>query len=80
MNRPWTPAKQVTTDDGRTVTRFIVKRSCNGCGDDIGDVTKAEMDAAVAGRPLPDVRDECPRCTGTAPHAAAVQEGLDRRG
>jgi hypothetical protein len=36
-----------------------VKRCCNGCGREIGDVTEAEMDAAVTGMPLPDVRDEC---------------------
>ena len=55
MARHFTPDK--TNDDGsRTIH---VKRCCNGCGKNIGDVTEAELDAAVAGFPLPDVREEC---------------------
>lgn len=80
MSRPWTPPVEVTTEDGQPATRVTVKRSCNGCGDRLGDATEAEFDAAVAGLPLPDVRDECPRCSGTGRHAAALQEAINRRG
>jgi hypothetical protein len=41
---------------------MTVQRVCNGCGRDIGDVTSAEIDAAIAGLPLSDVRHECPWC------------------
>jgi hypothetical protein len=39
-----------------------MKRVCNGCGEYVGDVTNAELDCAVEGRPLPDVRGECDNC------------------
>lgn len=42
-------------------SRVTVKRCCNGCGRELGDATEAELDAAMVGRPLPDVRDECGR-------------------
>lgn len=53
--RPWTPDESLP--DG--VTRIHVKRCCNGCGRILGDVTEAEIDAAVTGAPLPDVTAEC---------------------
>lgn len=53
--RPWTPDRP-STSGGRRIT---VKRMCNGCGRALGDVTHDEIEAAVAGRPLPDVREEC---------------------
>jgi len=40
-----------------------VKRCCNGCGESIGDVTDEEIECATGGYPLPDVRQECPRCS-----------------
>lgn len=43
-------------------TRLRVKRCCNGCGRELGDAHEVELEAAVAGRPLPDVRDECGLC------------------
>jgi hypothetical protein len=46
-------------DGSRTLT---VQRCCNGCGDPLGDVTLIEINLAIGGRPLPDVRPECPRC------------------
>ncbi|MFD3336099.1 hypothetical protein ACFWV1_26145 [Streptomyces sp. NPDC058700] len=59
-----------TNPDGtRTIT---TKRACNGCGQLIGDITTAEMNAAVDGRPLPDVRRECPTCAATAPPPACM--------
>lgn len=49
-------ADEKNPDGSTTVT---VQRCCNGCGRPIGDVTEAEVDCAIAGLPLPDVRAEC---------------------
>ena len=68
MTRPWTPDR--TNGDGSTT--MTTKRACNGCGEFIGDVTTLEMNAAINGRPLPDVRYECPTCGPTAPEPACV--------
>lgn len=38
--------------------RITVKRSCSGCGAELGDATDAELEAAVAGMPLPDTTAE----------------------
>lgn len=72
-DRPWTPP-HTGNDGARVVT---VKRCCNGCSTEFGDVTAAELDAAIAGRPLPDVRDECPTC---APRSTVTRVGGDGRG
>ncbi len=48
--RPWTPS---------TRNRIAVKRMCNGCKRALGDPTDADLEAAMAGRPLPDVTEEC---------------------
>src|SRR5260370_29655193 len=58
--RIWTP--EWTDADG--VTNIAVKRCCNGCGNKAGDVTDAELATGIAGEVLPDVRWECPRCSG----------------
>jgi hypothetical protein len=55
--RTWTPEMRTAT--GRRIT---VKRCCNGCGERIGDVLNEEIEAAIAGLPLSDVRSECPNC------------------
>ena len=55
--RPWTPDRR--TQSGKTI---IIKRACNGCGELVGDVTAAELDAGMNGETLPDVRAECIRC------------------
>lgn len=47
-------------EDGSTT--ITVQRCCNGCGYSLGDVTMAEIDCAVSGAELPDVRMECPEC------------------
>lgn len=53
----------VTVDaDGFKRTTFTVKRACNGCSQYLGDVTDAEINRAVAGLPLLDVRAECAHC------------------
>lgn len=48
------------SEDGSTT--FTVQRCCNGCGYSLGDVTMIEIQLAIDGLPLPDVRMECPRC------------------
>lgn len=60
--RTHTPPETIVREDGTTTTRHKVQRACNGCGRDVGDVTEAEMEAVINGRPLADVRDECPWC------------------
>lgn len=57
--RTWTPTIRTATGE-----RVRVKRVCNGCGHQLGDVTDSEIAAAVAGLPLPDVTDECLNCKG----------------
>lgn len=58
-HRPWTPDETLPSGS----RRIHVRRACNGCGALIGDITEAELDAAVEGGALPDVRGECPVCT-----------------
>ena len=53
---------RVWTDDVNLPTggkRLTLKRCCNDCGRQLGDVHDHELDAAMAGRILPDVHDEC---------------------
>jgi DNA-directed RNA polymerase specialized sigma24 family protein len=54
-----------------------VKRACNGCGELIGDVTDQEINACIDGRPLTDVRGECPWCATKAALAAILVEQDD---
>lgn len=85
----------VTVDaDGFKRTTMTVKRACNGCSQYLGDVTDAEINRAVAGLPLPDVRAECARCAPlveleaegcrtwqlTPRNIAAVDDVVDRDG
>lgn len=56
--RPNTPVT-VHPDGVRSIR---VKRACNGCGGELGDATDAEIELAVSGNRLTDVRDECPQC------------------
>jgi hypothetical protein len=58
VKRPWTPDRR-NEDGSKTVT---MKRCCNGCGELVGDVSLVEIDAGIAGLPLPDVRGECSNC------------------
>jgi hypothetical protein len=53
------------------------KRACNGCGANLGDATKEELEAAVAGRELPDARGECINCSAEVSSIAAVAVGDD---
>ncbi|WP_051797289.1 hypothetical protein [Catenuloplanes japonicus] len=57
--RTWSPDLPVDVAEDRRIT---AKRACNGCGLPVGDVLNAEVEAALAGRPLPDVRRHCLVC------------------
>jgi hypothetical protein len=58
--RPNTPLRH---QGGQTIA--VLKRACNGCGDELGDATPEEIELVNAGRKadLPDVRGECLRCS-----------------
>jgi len=56
--RPVTEPESFVNEDGKTVSRIRVQRSCNGCGEALGDANDVELDAAMLGRRLPDVRLE----------------------
>ncbi|NUT38862.1 MAG: hypothetical protein HOV86_02645 [Thermoactinospora sp.] len=60
---------RINDDGSRTIT---TKRACNGCGILLGDITEREMQAAIHGAPMPDVRRECPTCGPTAPPPACL--------
>lgn len=56
------PAGRIWTDDANLPDggiRLTVKRCCNGCGRQLGDVHQNELDVAITGLPLPDVTTEC---------------------
>lgn len=57
--RTHTPDRVDTTDDGRTITTFKLKRACNGCGQHLGDADNRDIDNNGN---LTDVRGECDRC------------------
>lgn len=76
------PPKRTHTPDQKNPdgsTTITMQRCCNGCGEAIGDVTEAEIEASTNGLPLPDVRGECPRCSTLAGPLAA-QPGPARTG
>jgi hypothetical protein len=54
LPRPWT-ADVVNADGSRTIK---VKRACDGCGHDVGDVTPLEMQYAMTTLDMPSVVDE----------------------
>jgi hypothetical protein len=64
--RTWTPPERLPGG----AQQFTVKRCCNGCGDQLGDVSEYEMQAGLAGDPLPDVRWECWRCSAQVSRAS----------
>jgi hypothetical protein len=69
-SRTWTPRRPTSAG-----TKGTVKRACNGCGSLLGDVTDTEIEAAMGGEPLPDVRHECPNCK-TDTHCHEAQDGV----
>lgn len=73
-NRPRTPERPAA-DGGRLIR---TQRACNGCGEGLGDASDVEIQAAIAGRPLPDVRGECVRCGPE--YAKALMKELARAG
>jgi hypothetical protein len=62
-----TPNEEYIDEAGHRRSVISSKRHCNGCGQALGDPTGWEMDCAVAGIGLPDVRPECPTCTPGGP-------------
>ena len=66
--------ERANPDGSRTIT---VQRCCNGCGEPLGDVTLTEINAAIDGLPLPDVRPECPRCRPKMDPPLAVRMKAD---
>lgn len=72
MPRTHTPDR-VNTNGSKTIK---MQRACNGCGQILGDVTDEEMQAGINGRPLPDVRQECPTCGPTAPPPACLPTAI----
>lgn len=79
LNRPWTEAVQHPANDEHPsgYRTFVVKRACNGCGAQLGDMTEDEMAAAISGWDLPDVRHECVVCASDAPAPLELGEMLD---
>lgn len=74
MTRTFTPPRKTETG-----TRITVHRHCDTCGRDIGDATAEELEASVAGAPLPDVADEC-GCVATITQLALFAQARDARG
>lgn len=62
MTRRITADRTETTADGRTITTATIKRYCDR-DHVVGDASDAEIEAAIAGRPMPDVTAECRQCT-----------------
>lgn len=62
--RGWTPDQIIHVGGGRRGRQIAVKRVCNGCGTQLGDVTENEMLDATLGRPLLPVDHECGLCQG----------------
>lgn len=54
MTRTFTPPRKTETG-----THITVHRYCDGCNRDVGDATREELDAAIAGARLPSVVEEC---------------------
>jgi len=66
--RTVTPVETYEDEAGRQWKRVTVQRCCNGCGRSLGDITEHEIDCAVAGKSLPDVRQECGCTNGDENH------------
>ena len=69
--RPYTLTDWKRDAAGNRHGLVIVKRACNGCGDELGDATQPEVEAAAAGAPLPDSRLEC-GCFGSSRDRSAA--------
>lgn len=79
LDRPWTERVQHEPDaeHDTAYTTFVVKRACNGCDTQLGDINDAEVACAMAGLAAPDVRHECRICAPTAPAPLTIGETLD---
>jgi hypothetical protein len=71
MTRPYTPDEQT----GERSRRIYVKRCCENCGREIGDMTQEEGEAAMSGAPLPSVAEEC----GCPPILEQLARFMNRR-
>lgn len=74
MSRTFTPHQK--TESGGT--RITVHRHCDSCGRDIGDASREELDAAIAGAPLSDVSEEC-GCAKAIEQLALFTQARDAR-
>lgn len=75
--RPHTPDRREINANGRESTVITLKRACNGCGQQLGDASRTEIDAGINGLPLPDVRDECPNCSTRRPESGHANEVVE---
>lgn len=57
---PRSRTPEVVNPDGSR--RMTVQRCCNGCGQSVGDAADEEIETAIDGGELPDVRMECRQC------------------
>ncbi|MER5843236.1 hypothetical protein ABT099_23650 [Streptomyces prasinus] len=57
--RTHTPDRTTVDADGREATTFALKRACNGCGLELGDLDGRDVDAHGN---TADVRGECSNC------------------
>jgi hypothetical protein len=57
--RTFTPDVVTVGEDGRKTTTMHLKRCCNGCGIELGDVDSRDVDRRGN---LTDVRGECANC------------------
>lgn len=71
-DRPFTLTR---VDDGGTM-HLTVKRTCERCHREVGDVTADEIEASIAGAPLPPVSDEC-GCAEIAEQLAMFSQRYD---
>lgn len=73
MTRAFTPPQKTATG-----TRITVHRYCDSCGRDVGDASQEELEAAVAGVPLPDISREC-GCAKAIEQLAMFSQARDAR-
>ena len=68
-----TPDRIETTEKGHVVRHVTLKRYCDR-DHILGDATDAEIEAAIAGQPMPDVTRECRHCTPAPTSSAPLAE------
>ena len=73
MTRTNTPDRIETTEQGHTVRHVTHKWYCDR-DHLLDDATDAEIQAAIEGRPLPDVNGECTHCAPATGSSAPLSE------